>query len=172
MADDLIIHGPFEIPHIQQSTGSAKHIDKEQAAEFLKMLDTEGIAEKQGCYVFALKASKGYMPWYIGKATKSMRQECIAAHQLTHYNGLLFKGYKGTPVMFFVAPDAKKKKVPKEVCDEIETYLIQFAYRKNPDIRNVQKTNVPEWSIDGVVRSKQGKPTAIASAFKTMLAMD
>src|ERR1039458_7790186 len=99
---------------------------------------------------------------YVGKATRSFEQEALEPHQLGHYNAVLFDGHKGTPVLFFVAPDANKKKVPEATCDEIETFLIQSALVENPDIRNRQKTKIPAWTIDGVVRSGQGKPSAIA----------
>jgi hypothetical protein len=170
VAIDLKIYGPFEIP-VQYGAGSAKHIDKEQAAEFIELLEDEGVADKEGCYVFALQAGRGFTPWYVGKTTKSMRQECIGLHQRSHYNPVLFKGLKGTPVMFIIAPEGNKRDVSESVCDDIETFLIQYAILKNPDIRNVQKTRVPEWSIDGVIRSKKGKPTNIALAFKTMMAI-
>ena len=135
------------------------------------MLDDEGISEKQGCYVFAIRASKGYRPWYVGKATKTIRQECIGTHQLQHYNAVLSMGMKGTPVMFFVLPGGKRKKVPRRICNEMEGVLIQSAYYRNPLIRNVQKAKVPEWGIDGVLRGKHGKPKNIEVSFRTMMGL-
>lgn len=169
MAQDLIIYAPIEIPFRKQANGTAKHIDAPHVAAFWQKPEALAIAPKQGCYIFALRASKGYCPWYVGKATVSFEQEALANHQLNHYNAVLFDGRKGTPVLFFIAPDAAKKKVPQAVCDEIETYLIQCAYAEHPEIRNRQKTKMPDWTIDGVVRPARGPVSTTATKFKKMM---
>ena len=56
------------------------------------------------------------------------------------YNKLLFKGLKGTPVMFFVALPGAKKKIPTLDIDDIETFLIQSAKSRNPEVLNSKKT--------------------------------
>ena len=169
MATDLIVYGPYEVPF--DDSGASKYIDTPQKKQFLQLIKDEGLSEKQGCYVFALRAGKGHKPWYIGKATKTIRQECAGQHQLQHYNAVLSKGKKGTPVMFLVLPRDGLKKVPKNICDEMESVLIQSALIKNPEIRNVQKAKVPEWGIDGVLRGKKGQPTKRASTFRKMLGL-
>ncbi len=93
----------------------------------------------------------------------------MGTHQLQHFNAVLSKGIKGTAVMFFVAPKDNKKKVPKKICDEIESMLIQSALYENPLLRNIQKTKVPAWGIDGVVRGRKGKPRKSESAFRRMM---
>ena len=170
MATDLKVYEPIEIP-FTSGKGNAKHIDKPEKKEFLSRLNQAGLSNKQGCYVFALRAGKGFCPWYVGKATVSMEQECMG-NAIQHYNAVLFKGIKGTPVMFVVALDGNKSKVPRKTCDDIETFLIQTALFENPDLRNIQKTKVPEWSIDGVIRANRGKPTSIAQVFKKMMGLD
>ena len=130
MATDLKLFGPIEIPC--PNNGAAKFIDAPEKKEFLAQVAKAGLEEKQGCYIYALRAAKGFCPWYVGKATKTMRQECMGTHQLQHYNAVLSKGNKGTPVMFFVVLEGNKKKVPKAICDEIESVLIQAALYENP----------------------------------------
>ena len=169
MATDLKLYGPFEIAC--PNKGAAKFIDATEKKGFLAMLDAAGLSAKQGCYIFACRAGKGFCPWYVGKATKTMRQECMGSHQLQHFNAVLSKGIKGTPVMFFVLPDGDKKKVPKAICNEIEGVLIQSALYKNPDLRNIQKASPPEWGIDGVIRGQTGKPTGDEVAFRTMMGL-
>ncbi|MBI3850984.1 MAG: hypothetical protein HY298_12010 [Verrucomicrobia bacterium] len=146
-----------------------KHIDQAHVKAFWHQDDAQLVAPKQGCYIFALRASKGYCPWYVGKATNSMRQECLGPHQLKLYNEVLFDGRKGTPVMFFVVPDAAKNKVPKTICDEIETLLIQSAYCENPELKNSQKKKLPKWIIKGVVRGGKGKRTLLQQVFRKMM---
>jgi hypothetical protein len=171
MAKNLKIYAPIEIPFLQQTGGTAKQIRDEDVTAFWAKAHAAVIENKQGCYVFALRAAKGYQPWYVGKATKNFKQECFTDHKLRKYNEVLFDGRKGTPVMFFVAPSGNVSKVPEATCDEIETFLIQAAYVENPDIKNRQKTKIPEWTIEGVVRPDKGMPSKIAKVFKTMLGL-
>jgi len=170
MASDLIVQGPFEIPYENHSTGSSKHISKDDRDAFLSSLGD--IAKKQGCYIFSLRAGRGFCPWYVGKATKSMVQECMAADKLNYYNDVLFHGYKGKPVMFFVVLPGTKNKVPVKDIDNMETFLIQSALSENLDLKNVQKTkNLPQWTIKGVIRSGKGKRTAIEKSFNSMMGL-
>ncbi|HRK04437.1 MAG TPA: hypothetical protein PLW14_04995 [Chlorobiota bacterium] len=171
MATDLEIYGPVPIPYQRNGRGSAKQIGKNEAKEFWECEQACEISNKQGCYVFALKAGRGYRPWYVGKATKSMRQECTGLHQLSHYNEVLFKGNKGTPVLFFVVPGGNKVKVSKTIVDEIETFLIQTVLTKHPEIQNIQKTNLPKWTVKGVVRGGRGKRKQNASDFRKMMGL-
>jgi hypothetical protein len=166
MAKNLIIFDAIEIPFRKQKNGSGKFIDAVHVKSFWNKPAAKAIAAKQGCYVFALRAAKGFCPWYVGKATRSFAQEALHTHQLNHYNAVLFDGRKGTPVLYFVAPSDNLKKVPEDVCDEIETYLIQSSLAENPEIRNQQKTKIPDWTIKGVIRQGQGKPTKAEQAFK------
>ena len=159
MARHLTVHGPIEIPFGKQRKGSVKHIYTANVKDFWKLRVAKAISAKKGCYIFALRASRGFTPWYVGKATKSFKREALGAYQLNHYNDVLFDGRKGNPVMFVVAPPA----------NTIETFLIQAAYAENPKIRNRQQTKIPEWTIKGVVRPKSGKPTKLEQSFKKMM---
>lgn len=133
MATDLEIIGPISIPFQKSGAGSAKHIGKAEVKAFWATKEAQDIADKQGCYVFALQAAKGFRPWYVGKATKSMGQECMQTHSLAHYNEVLFKGNKGTPVLFFVVLGGNKKKVSAPVIGEMETFFIQTVLTKHPE---------------------------------------
>lgn len=170
MATELTVYGPFEIPC--NIIPSAKHISKEHAASFWAQSATDGLAAKQGCYVFALRAGKGFSPWYVGRASKGFAKECFTDHKLTHFNTALFKGRKGTPVMFFVAPVGNKNKVPVAELNHMEKELTQDALKKNPALCNVQNTrDLPQWSIKGVVRSNRGAPTNGAKQFAKMMGL-
>jgi len=172
MATDLEIVGPIDVPFRKQATGSAKHIGKDEVKKFWESNEAKVITDKQGCYVFALRAAKGFRPGYVGKATKSMKEECFEYHKLAHYNELLFKGQKGTPVMFFVVLGGNRKKVPAKVIDEMETYFIQTAVTKHPEIQNVQKTNLPSWTVKGVVRGGKGRRKENTNQFRKMMGLD
>src|ERR1700674_4784540 len=45
----------------------------------------------------AAKPGKGLTPGYVGKATKSFRQEAFAHHKLTRYHQFLVEYKRGTP---------------------------------------------------------------------------
>lgn len=170
MATDLIVHGPFKIP-FTLSNADIKCIETTDIKEFWSKEETSPFVRKQGVYVFAIQASKGFKPVYIGKATKGFRQEAFQSHKLAHYGRTLADGGKGTPVMFFVAPGDKLNKVPTKTCDEIETFMIQLAVRKNPELRNDRKTTLAEWSIRGLVRGGKGKTSKPAASFSKMIGM-
>ena len=121
-----------------------------------------GIATQAGCYVFAFKASKGYKPVYAGKATKSFKQEVFTPHKLNHFNTGLGHQKRGTPVLFFVCLNKTSGAVSESAIDEAESYLIQAGLAANADLLNDKKTKVATWSINGIVRSKAGKPSAAA----------
>ncbi len=80
MSTEFIVVGPYEIPC--DKTGTIKFIDyKEHIVEFWENVKT-GIKEKKGFYVFALKAGRGYSPWYIGKTNPSLEKECFDSEKI------------------------------------------------------------------------------------------
>lgn len=169
---DFEISGPIEVPCQKASSGSGKFIDKAGVKGFWGKPESAKIAQKQGCLVFALRAAKGYVPWYVGKATNAMSQECFTVDKLYKYNSVLFKARKGTPVLFFVVRPGSRQVAPKPVIRSMERQLIQDAYRRNSDLINVQNTkNLPAWTIKGVFQSAVGKPTKIQTAFGKMMGL-
>ena len=66
-------------PVLEQWKGSATHIGNVEVKAFWETAKAKAVAEKQGCYVFALQAAKGFRFWYVGKATMTMKQECLQA---------------------------------------------------------------------------------------------
>lgn len=169
--NEFEIVGPFPIPYQRQSRGSGKRIHVKEAREFWENPEPCLYKRKNGIYVFSIKAGKGYQPWYIGKAGKNLYQECLGKHQREHYNNVLFKGMKGTPVMFFVVPKGNKNKIPKNMLDDMETFFIQSAIYKNPELSNIQKTKIPNWVINGVIRSPKGRPSPVSISFRKMMGL-
>lgn len=171
MATELEVAGPFKINYQKGGSGNTKRIDKQHIKNFWKSIPSQ-YALKCGCYVFAIQASQGFKPWYVGKASKGFKQEVFTTHKLNLYNGVLFDGVHGTPVLFFIAPCGSKKKVPGKELGHMEKELIQDALVKNNDLANTSNTgNLPRWSIKGVVRAGKGNPTSAAKAFKKMMGM-
>ena len=170
MATDLKVYGPFEIEFAKNAR--LKQVTVSHVSAFWLKPDVTKLKlkQKQGSYVFGLQAAKGFKPWYVGRASRGFGQETFNKSNLNRYNGVLFKGNKGTPVLFFVAPLDNKTKVPAAELNHMEKELIQFAVNRNPDICNVQNTkNLPQWTIKGVIRSTPGRPDAAAKKFKKMM---
>lgn len=164
----LEISEPFEVCCEKATRGSSRRIDTEGIRAFWEA-EAGRYSTKQGCYVFALRAGRGYTPWYVGKTKKqSFKDECFGQFQLGKYNKVLFN-HKGTPVVFFVAPGGSKNVVPREVARELEHYLIQQGFHENPRILNKANAKEPRWGIKGVLRSDKGKPDWIAKAFAMMM---
>lgn len=169
MATDLRVIGPINIDY--QKAGSRKNIGENHVKSFFEKEGFRSISEKQGCYVFALKAGLGFTPWYVGKTKKSMKKECMADGKLKYYNPILFNGKKGKPVMFFIVPPGDKKNIPKQTINEVETFLIQSARSQNKYLKNKKKVKPPNWNIKGVIRGPQGAPGKEAKAFKKMMGL-
>jgi len=164
----LEISGPFEVSCEKATRGSSRRIEAGNVKEFWET-GAGHYSTKQGCYIFALKAGRGYTPWYVGKTKRqSLRDECFGQFQLGKYNKALFN-HRGKPVIFFVAPAGNKNVAPREVVVELEHYLIQQGYYENKGILNKANAKEPRWGIKGVLRSGRGKPDSTAGAFAKMM---
>lgn len=164
----LEVFGPFKIEYKNVRKGAEKQVDTDQFKTFWEKASP--CATKQGCYVFALRAGRGYTPWYVGKTTRDFKHECFQPAKLVYYNDVLFH-YKGTPMMFFIAKEDRKNKVGKEVISKVETFLIQQAYFENPYLPQKIGVKPPGWSIKGVIRGGQGRADAKATAFAKMMGL-
>jgi hypothetical protein len=129
-------------------------------------------APKFGCYVFAMRAGKGFRPIYIGKATRSFKQECFAQHKIaSHYGPAMSNAGKGTPVIFLVILEHNKGKVNKKAIAKVESFLIQNAMKKNPELSNIRGKKEEHWIIEGVIRSGKGKLSESAKEFKSAIGL-
>ena len=104
-------------------------------------------------------------PIYVGKATKSFKQEVFTDHKLKKYSVGFGNQAKGTPIIFLICLTKAKGAVNKKAIDEAESYLIQAGLAANKKLVNDKKTTVESWSIGGIVRYK-GKASAQALALR------
>jgi hypothetical protein len=127
------------------------------------------LADERGCYVFAIKTGRGMEPIYVGKATKTFKQETFNPSNKHKYHDGFSEYGKGLPVMFFVVhPDQRGKTNEKQI-EKIEQFLIQAGAAKNPGLQNVRGAYRPKWTIQGVVRSSgKGKRTNAEGAFRRL----
>ena len=146
------VHGPFELDFEKRPGGRTLVFDDFWSAGS----NAAYLASERGCYVFAIK-NKGLTPIYVGKATKTFKQETFNQSNKHKYHNGFSEYAKGTPVMYFVVHPIQKGKTNSKQIVQIEDFLIQAGVAKNPDIQNVKGTARPDWSIKGVVRGTAGK---------------
>jgi hypothetical protein len=166
---DLTVMEPVKIEFTKK--GKLKRIDKECIKEFKERPCNKNIMNKQGVYVFALKAGRGFKPWYVGMASKSFGQEIFTTHKTTLYNDLLFAGKKGTPWVFFITTPAGKNKISKPIITSAEKEMIQYAYAKNPLLLNTKGTKGKSWGIKGLIRGGSGKKSESTKQFGKMMGL-
>lgn len=157
--------GPCEVPVYQGKAG--RTITDENVREFWAA--NPELESRRGCYVFGVRAGKGLTPAYVGKATKSLRQEVFAHHKLTRYQQFLVDYRKGTPVLFFLLAPQRKGAPNSAHIGELEDFLIQTGLAANPDLLNIKGTKAEEWGISGVLRGGKGKPSNSAQLFRRLM---
>jgi len=157
------IHGPFKIPYEKRKGGRTLVFDK----FWDEPSDANYLSEERGCYVFGIR-NRALTPIYVGKATKSFRQETFnGTNRYKYHSG--FSNYgKGAPVMYFVVHPRRKGPVNQKYIAEIEDFLIQAGVAKNPDLQNVKGTHQPGWSIKGVIRHGAGKRSNAEIQFSSL----
>jgi hypothetical protein len=79
------IVGPFELTR----HGTKKRITERSLADLRSVLEDHrpGLAYACGCYVFALRAARGYTPYYAGQACRqSILREALNSSNQKKYN--------------------------------------------------------------------------------------
>lgn len=154
------VHGPFPLAFEKRPGGRTLVFE-----DFWSPESPAGyLAAEKGCYVFAIR-SRGLTPIYVGKATKTFKQEAFNPTNKHKYHNGFSEYAKGTPLMYFVVHPNQKGKTNSKQIGQIEDFLIQAGVAKNPDIQNVKGTTKPDWSIKGVVRSTAGKRSSAEAEF-------
>lgn len=151
------------VPLVKNPAGRMLDIDK--IAELWKG-DWKEFAGKRGCYVFAFKAAKGYKPVYIGKATKTFKQECFADHKQNKIHKALTFQKKGYLYLYLIQGSKNKS-----VVDDLETFLIRLGAARNPNLQNDRKKPIALWSIKGVFNTTQGQPSRAAQELRKVLGL-
>ena len=75
MATTFSVDGPREVPVYQGKAGPT--ITDENIQRFWN--ENKDVAAHRGCYVFGVRAGKGWTPAYVGKATKVIQARGLLA---------------------------------------------------------------------------------------------
>ena len=148
----LAVYGEYEIPF--ESQKSVKRIRKEDKDSFMDSMDQAcpGLMQKMGVYIFCIRTSGGTKPWYVGKTSRSLKQEIWTPDKLVKYNEVLFDRKRGVPCFYFLAPKSRTgRQVSEKYLPLIEEFFIATAYQRNPELINKNSTSNATWCIDGVM---------------------
>lgn len=164
---DYSVYGPFKIP-FKRPNGGGRLSEKDDIRKFFSSNKVQSLSDKNGVYIFAIQ-NQSMTPGYVGKTGRTFAKECEANHKILKYNKVLSDYKKGNPVMFFIAPFGTKKKARAGDVKHIESFFIELGYGVNESLVNERGLKKPKWSIPGVLRSGQGKPSSSAKAFRKMM---
>jgi len=84
------------------------------------------VKNERGVYIFALTWRDSFVPYYVGKASGSFKNEIFAPHKLSKYKDILT--FKGTPVLFFIIQQGWKN---DNINKKVEALLTVLCYRRN-----------------------------------------
>lgn len=160
------VSGPFEIPLTQHGnsrivTGPGDFWHKAPA-------HANGI----GCYVFAVKAGRGYTPWYVGKTRTTFRNECFSPDKINKYNKAILKYNKGTPTLFFISHPLQAGPANQKQMRQIEVFFTQIALSKNAELLNVRNIRQPAWSIQGIRGGTHGNVSRPTKCLRKAVGLD
>lgn len=164
---NFVVKGPFEVP-MKRLQGGARFIDCARLSEMVEA--SEGAIKKAGCYVFSCKASRGSLPVYVGKATKSLLREAFNPRNLNNLQEYINDRRRGTLELSIVVQERIRLLANANAISEIEEYLIGYAAVRNKNLINIHGTAASNWKIAGV--ANHGRPGAAAQTvrdFKVMM---
>ena len=156
-------HGPFALATVKKPHG--REVDRQVPRTFWNEKQCGVLAQRSGCYVFAIRTSKRYVPYYVGRTGVGFTRECFTRRNLRLYNRALAQhGKSAIPVLFLLC--GRSRKVKSRIIGEIETFFIQLGADRNPHLLNVKGRPIARWRIPGVIRGGGGKPSQAARHFR------
>lgn len=169
------VYGPYEIERTQKGLIASTARDRSEFWEWVED-DIPGLPGACGCYIFAIQASRGTLPWYIGKAERqSFKNECFSLHKINHFNNAIV-GRKGIPVLFFLPQLTNNDKFRKpttsvrKAISELESLLLGMAISRNPGILNAKGTRMlKELTVEGFINSSRRAKGGAAGALRKVL---
>ncbi len=168
------VAGPFDLTR----HGKKKFITEQSLADLDPELENweSGLSDACGCYIFAIRAGKGYTPYYVGQACKwSMLREALNPSNREKYNKACSES-KGMPVIFFLPMRTPKGRYRKKgssglaSIDFLERWLIAKAIDKNPDLINNKETRfLRNINVVGIFNAKRGEATSASQQLRKAL---
>lgn len=174
---EFVPFGPFPLPRLGR-----KKIDVTKRAQFWRRIDArhQGLSRAVGCYVFAITAGKGTLPWYIGKTTRlSFARETWATHRLVQYQDILRRRRLGTPLLFLVAKQSPQGRFVRPTkrgdtdIDLLEALMLESAVQRNRKLQNPRSTrHLQSITVSGFINAQPGRPSRSAQRLAHVLGRD
>ena len=176
------VQGPFKLKRF----GDRKLITKETLTCLIEDAEKakKGLSNSCGCYVFAIRAAKGIVPWYVGQANRTtLLKEALNASNREKYNTVFDKQAikNGTPVLFLlpkVTTTGNHFAKPTNASSGyasvnfLEDWLIACALQKNSKMINNKKTFfLRKLHITGLFNANHGEATTPSSALRRTLGL-
>lgn len=166
-------YGPFELPRLNGG------IDVRQRKAFWETVRNEhpSLPDAVGCYIFALKAAKGFRPWYVGKTERQcFMNESWQPGKLLSYNEVI-REHNGKPVLFFLAKITANGRFAKPTRRKyrgsiaaLEEMLIGICLDRNSKLFNKKTTKyLRELQVPGYLNDSPGARTKNARALARLL---
>ena len=161
---DFDIAGPFALSR----HGQKQMITKLSLRDLKTELDDweEGLSDACGCYVFAIRAGRGYTPYYVGQASKrAVADEALNPSNREKYNEVLGHG-RGRPMLFILPMRTPRGKFRRKrqadgktpAMNFLERWLITTAIQRNREIVNNKETKFLRGiHVVGLLNSKRGE---------------
>jgi hypothetical protein len=165
-------YGPFPLPRFNGG------VDRSKKKSFWELIDKShpSLSSAVGCYIFAIKAGKGFTPWYVGKTEKmSFGRETWHDGKLLIYGEVIRKYDKGRPVLFLLPKLTTKGKFTKPTKRRIgavaalEEMLIGTCLQRNRELFNKKLTRYKAMHVPGYLNDQQGARTQKAKDLALLL---
>jgi hypothetical protein len=166
-------YGPFTLP---RSNGA---VDRTEKRAFWEKIEGShpSLPAAVGCYIFAIKAGKGFTPWYVGKTEKlSFARETWQDGKLLNFGEVIRNYDKGKPVLFLLAKVTGKGKFTKPTrrrnlgsVSALEEMLIAVCLQRNKELLNKKLVKYRAMHVPGYLNDQRGKRTKAASDLAQLL---
>jgi hypothetical protein len=130
------------------------------------------LAKSCGCYIFAVpkkRGQAGYLPIYVGRATKTFEQECFTSDKLNKINHFLLDHRSENVFLILLLHPRGRGRTNERAIEELEANLIRFAVDVNPNLINKRGVKPENWGIHGVLRGGRGRTSKGGLILKEML---
>ncbi len=152
MPHSLTVEVPYEVPCMLNARGT-KHITADDGRCFFD--EHEELADRRGCYLFAIRSGRGLRAAYVGLASRRFSSEVFAVDKLQKFNTAMHQWDHGTPLLLFVVTPPRVRSLA--LIRDVEQWLIREAQRAWPDLLNKHHTGADNWEIPGITIAHRGR---------------
>jgi len=169
---------PYPAVAIPKQSNGLITRDKHEIKSFWEEVEDEdeGLSSSIGIYIFSIRAGRGILPWYVGKAEKcGFIGECFQPHKITHFDNCI-ASRKGTPLLTLIPKFTNNDRFTKpngkihHDISSLEKMLIGSCLQKNKELVNARDTKLfKEMIVHGYLNTPQGGISKSVKEFKKII---